>query len=110
MKTQPTWKTRLIVGGLLLLAATSCFPPQEYIRTDSDSGRLIFKVEPEVATVLIDGEPIGLVRDFNGKPVILELPAGVHEIELRHDDYESFRTKVYLSDTLETVSVAMRKK
>ncbi len=95
-----------VCAGTLFQACGSA--PQEMIRTDSQAGKVIFKVDPKKASVFIDGVERGLARDFDGTPAILELPEGVHEIELRHPDYETFRTKIYLSDTVETIRVKMR--
>jgi hypothetical protein len=103
---------RLLVGLFVLSLGVSLpacgSAPQEMIRTDSQAGRVIFKVEPKKAQVFIDGVERGLARDFDGTPAILELPEGVHLIELRHPDYETFHTKIYLSDTVETIRVKMR--
>ncbi len=98
---------------LALLVAAAGLPacgsaPQEMIRTDSQAGRVIFKVDPNKALVVIDGVERGMARDFDGTPAILELPEGVHLIELRHPEHETFRTKIYLSDTVETIRVKMR--
>ena len=102
----------MLLGVMLpvMLVSACGSAPQEYIRTDSDAGRLFIRGKPKTATVIIDGVERGKARDFDGTPAILELPAGVHEIELKHADYEPYRTKVYLSDTLETVQVVMRKR
>lgn len=109
MKPQGRWKKRLLFAGFALLLATGCHAPQEYIKARSDSGKIIFRVQPQDARVSVDGDPVGLARDFSGRPVILEVPAGVHQIELRRDGYEPYRTRVYLNDTLETIAVTMRR-
>lgn len=107
---------RLPIRCLLTVAvlfAASLLPgcgsaPQEMIRTDSQAGRVIFKVDPNKAIVIIDGVERGMARDFDGTPAILELPEGVHIIELRHPERAPYRTKIYLSDTVETIRVKMR--
>jgi len=93
-----------------VLVAVACgSAPQEYIRTDSQAGRLEFRVEPSSATVMVDGVVRGQARDFDGTPAILEVPAGVHEVVLQAPGYETYSTRVYLSDTMEVISVVLRK-
>jgi hypothetical protein len=98
----------VVLGAVLALAACGS-APQEYIRTDSQAGRLEFKVEPSSATVIVDGVVRGQARDFDGTPAILELPEGVHQVVLEAPGYETYTTRVYLSDTMEIVSVVLRK-
>jgi PEGA domain len=111
--SQKKSQTLLFLLGSLAVLSVAILPgcgsaPQEMIRTDSQAGRVIFKVDPNKATVFIDGVERGLARDFDGTPAILELPEGVHMIELRHPEHETYRTKIYLSDTVETIRVKMR--
>jgi hypothetical protein len=45
-----------------------------------------FLIDPDDAAVIVDGEFIGIARDFDGQPV--PLAAGIHEIELQAADCE----------------------
>jgi hypothetical protein len=58
------------------------------------SVRLI--VEPVEAKVYVDGNYAGKVDDYDGMFQRLSLRPGAHDVELRHDGYETHRIKLYV--------------
>jgi hypothetical protein len=65
-------------------------------------GGLKLKVTPKDAEVYVDGYYIGRVDDYNGAFQRLDLPVGLHRIELRAKGYApvSFETKIQARDTI----------
>jgi hypothetical protein len=63
-------------------------------------GGLKLKVSPKDAEVYVDGYYLGRVDDYNGAFQRLELPVGLHKIELRANSYESvnFEVKIEARD------------
>jgi hypothetical protein len=59
-------------------------------------GGLKLKVTPKDAEVYVDGQPVGRVDQYNGAFQRLDLPVGVHRVELRAKDYSnvSFEVKI----------------
>ena len=49
-------------------------------------GGMSFLIDPDDTAIYVDGEFIGIARDFDGQPV--PLAAGLHEIELQAEWYE----------------------
>jgi hypothetical protein len=54
------------------------------------TGSIRFRAEPENARIYVNGALVGTVDDFNGLSDHLVLPAGVHQIEVRAEGYESY--------------------
>jgi len=63
-------------------------------------GGLKLKVSPKAAEVYVDNYYLGRVDDYNGAFQRLELPVGLHKIELRATGYESvnFEVKIEARD------------
>jgi hypothetical protein len=64
-------------------------PPYAYrfpMRSGIGYGGMSFLIDPDVAAVYVDGQFIGIARDFDGQPV--PLAAGLHEIELQAEGCE----------------------
>jgi hypothetical protein len=63
-------------------------------------GGLKLKVNPKAAEVYVDNYYLGRVDDYNGAFQRLELPVGLHKIELRATGYESvnFEVKIEARD------------
>ena len=75
------------------------------------SGSLRLRVSPSNAKVYLDGTLIGTVDEFDGLGSHLAAEAGLHQLELRADGYEPFKTtvKVEAGKTL-TARASMKKK
>ena len=57
----------------------------------SERAMVELDVEPRQAAVHVDGEEIGVAREFNGSTDYLYLEPGRHEIELRAEGYKTLR-------------------
>jgi hypothetical protein len=53
-------------------------------------GSVRLRVSPDTARVYINGALVGTVDDFNGLSDHLQLPAGMHQIEIRAEGYEPY--------------------
>lgn len=54
------------------------------------TGAIRFRVDPDDARIYINGALVGSVDDFNGLKDHLNLPAGVHQLEVRAEGYETY--------------------
>ena len=69
-----------------------------------DWAAIVFKVVPDDAEVVLDGQVVGEARDFDGSSGLLTVAPGEHRIELRHTGYDPLQ--VYLdADPGEEISV-----
>lgn len=72
--------------------------PAPYLYEDEEAderlGSIRFRVEPEEARVYVNGALVGTVDDFNGLKDHLELPAGVHQLEIRAEGYETYTAEL----------------
>lgn len=53
-------------------------------------GAVRLRVSPDTARVYINGALVGTVDDFNGLSDHLQLPPGMHQIEIRAEGYETY--------------------
>jgi hypothetical protein len=74
----------LLVGG-----CASAPPPGGILAYDGQEGGVQLFIEPADAEVYVDGERMGLVRDFQGQRA-LWLPRGLHAMEVRKAGYHTF--------------------
>jgi hypothetical protein len=77
---------------------------------DRPTGALRLRMNPRHAKVYVDGALVGTVDDFDGLRDHLEVDAGRHELEIRADGYENYRTEVIVSPGKTTTERAKLKK
>ncbi|MCC7010410.1 MAG: PEGA domain-containing protein [Acidobacteria bacterium] len=81
---------------------------------DRDDDRLMgsvrLRMNPRHAKVYVDGALVGMVDDFDGLRDHLEVDAGRHEIEVRAEGYETYRTEVVVTPGKTTTERAKLKK
>jgi hypothetical protein len=65
-------------------------------RVAAARGRLVLESLPDNAQVYVDGFYVGLVQEFGLRGRALDLPAGVHHVELRAPGYESVTFSVII--------------
>jgi hypothetical protein len=101
------WRSRLRFGLGLSIFAGSPFrfhfdygwrPGFDYryqMRSGVSYGGMSFLLNPDYAEVYIDGNYVGIARDFGGQPV--PVAVGFHRIELYAPDFEpaAFDINVY---------------
>jgi len=105
---------RLIVLFALLLAACAAPatpppahpppPPRADAAPPAATGWIDLACEPEDARVVVDGEPRGTVKELSGG---LELPRGLHRIEIASEGYRSFRLELNLGEKREKIRVKL---
>jgi PEGA domain-containing protein len=61
------------------------------------SGAVRLLVDPDKARVFVNGYYTGVVDDFDGLFQHLDLPAGVHQVKLQLEGYQTQRFKVYVA-------------
>lgn len=57
-------------------------------------GSVRLRMNPRDAKVYVDGALVGTVDDFDGLRDHLDLESGAHELEVRADGYQSYRSEV----------------
>ncbi len=62
------------------------------------TGSIRLRVNPDQARVYIDGALAGTAGEFGGLSNHLVLPAGVHELELRADGYQTYTGQIDVRD------------
>jgi uncharacterized lipoprotein YajG len=98
---------RILIAGCAVLMA-SCAAPRTTVRTDDQSGSVVFKVKPSDATVTVDGTDVGRARDYDGSAKVLKLPPGAHIIRVSAPGRQDYETKVYVSDSQEFVQIELQ--
>ena len=70
-------------------------------QVQSPSGAVRIRVEPDSgeAQVYVDGAHAGAVDDFDGVFQRLNLPPGIHEVEIRLTGYRPSRQRVFISSS-----------
>jgi hypothetical protein len=74
--------------------------PTSEERLASPYGILVIRVQPPGAQILLDGE-IWLGGDDQSE-LVIHVPEGWHELEVRHEGYQTFRTEIELSEGART--------
>lgn len=98
-------KRHLLLATTLLLGA--CAAPRTTVRTDDQSGSVVFKVKPSNARAVVDGQDVGEARNYDGVSRVLKLAPGAHVIRITAPGRQDFETRVYLSDSQELVQVEL---
>lgn len=89
----------------LMIMIIACAAPRTSVKTDDQSGTMVFKVKPSYATISVDGKEVGKAREYDGKNAVLKLSPGTHQIQISAEGYKGHNQKVYLSDTQEIIEL-----
>lgn len=98
-------KRHILLATTLLLGA--CTAPRTTVRTDDQSGSVVFKVKPSNAHAIVDGKDVGEARNFDGITRVLKLSPGAHVIRITAPGRQDFETRIYLSDSQEMLQVEL---
>jgi hypothetical protein len=98
---------RVFTSVLLFAMMLGCAAPRTTVRTDDQSGSVVFKVKPSNAIVWVDGRQVGPARSFDGSSSVLKLPPGIHIIGVTAPGRAPYETKIYLSDSQELIQVEL---
>jgi len=71
--------------------------PPPPLDANRPTGGLQLDVDPRKALVYADGWPMGIVESFSGYYNHLDLPAGLHQIEIVAPDYEPLAVEVIVT-------------
>jgi uncharacterized lipoprotein YajG len=97
-------KKVVILQALLTLAA--CAMPQTVVRTPDGRPSLAVEGAPEGAVLFVDGESVGAASAYNGRPNVLLVEPGSHEIDVRDGVGNVLhRQKVFVESELKTIQV-----
>jgi hypothetical protein len=98
---------RAFISLLAVVMILGCAAPRTTVRTDDQSGSVVFKVKPRDAIVWVDGRQVGPARSFDGSSAVLKLAPGTHVIGLTAPGRLPYETKIYLSDSQELIQVEL---
>ncbi|MCX7056344.1 MAG: hypothetical protein NTZ79_03895 [Proteobacteria bacterium] len=86
--------------SILLLAflLASCALPETRVTTGAAPAGLVVEGAPAGATLYIDGLAMGLAAEFNGKPKVLTVLEGAHNVEIRVGSAVVFGEKAFVSN------------
>ena len=89
----------------VMFVLMSCAGPRTSVNTDDQSGTILLKVKPSTAIIEVDGTDMGKVREFDGTSQVLKVTPGKHIIRIKKEGYQTYETRVYVSDTQEVIQV-----
>jgi hypothetical protein len=95
---------KLIAAAGLALAA-ACAGPTTVVRTVDTRPALAISGAPVGTVLYVDGVAVGDPARFDGRPNILRVEAGTHEVELRDGARVVFAQRVFVESELKTVEV-----
>ncbi len=100
---------KLLFISFLATIVFNCAPPRTSVKTDDQSGTVVFKGTPSYAIIKINEKEVGKARDFDGKSSVLKLKSGKYKIELSSDGFKPLVKHIYLSDTQEIIEFQLEK-
>ena len=74
---------------------------------EKTSAGITFAITPDDAEVIVDGEPIGFASDVVAGGQI-DLAPGLHQIMIRHEDYETHRLEVTIGEGTELFEINLQ--
>lgn len=99
---------KLFIIMLILSLGVACGYPKETLRGVGHEGFLFIVANPDDAEVFIDGEKVGIARDFESSP--LELRSGTHRVEISKAGYLTDARDVFVGNqSRHTLKVNLKK-
>lgn len=86
----------LAIAALVLLAG--CALPQTTVRSGSSAPGLTVSGAPSGSVLFVDGIQVGMAPEFDGKPKVLAVLDGVHQVEIRQGSVVVYSEKVFFSN------------
>lgn len=91
---------------LLLLLAAGCLAPTTAVRTTDTRPALLIEGAPRGAVLFVDGNDVGDAASWAGRPDVLRVEAGTHQLEVRNaSGAVLFRQRVFVADGTKTIQV-----
>ena len=95
-----------LLAGLLVLAAAACAHPTTVTRSLDTRPAVAIAGAPPGATLFVDGLDMGSAAAYDGRPAVLRLEPGTHEVVVRDPAGNVItRQKVFLESELKTIQV-----
>jgi prepilin-type processing-associated H-X9-DG protein len=95
---------KLTLAGALALA--SCVGPTTTVRTVDTRPALAISGAPSGSVLFVDGHAVGDPSDYDGRPNILRVEAGTHQVDIRdRGGNVLFSQRVFVESELKTVQV-----
>ncbi|MFP2927298.1 PEGA domain-containing protein [Pyxidicoccus sp. 3LG] len=73
----------------------------------ADGPGLRFDVQPLQAEVIVNGRRVGTVEHLRFDGGLLALPAGIHQVSIRHPGHVTWRAEVTVGDRPEPIRVTL---
>lgn len=96
--------TTLALLACLGLSA-ACAGPTTTVRTVDTRPAIAVAGAPSGAVLYVDGLAVGDAAAYDGRPNVLRVEPGTHEIEVRLGERVVFRDRVFVESELKTVKV-----
>jgi len=96
--------TRATIAVLMLLSG--CAMPSQAARTLDTRPALALSGAPAGSQLLVDGVEAGAATDYDGRPRVLRLEPGTHDVAIRDASGRIvWQQKVFLESELKTIEV-----
>jgi len=90
----------------LALAAAGCVGPTTTVRTVDTRPAIAIAGAPSGSVLYVDGVAVGDPASYDGRPNVLRVEPGTHEIDIRDRSGQSlFKQRVFVESELKTVQV-----
>jgi hypothetical protein len=88
------------------VAMAACAAPTTVVRTVDTRPALAFSGAPSGTVLYVDGAAVGDPSDYDGRPNILRVEPGTHQVEIRNrGGAVLFSQRVFVESELKTVQV-----
>jgi hypothetical protein len=91
--------------AVLALGVAACAGPATTVRTVDTRPALAVAGAPSGSVLVVDGIAIGDASTYDGRPNVLRVEPGTHEVEIRTGQQIVFRERVFVESELKTVKV-----
>ena len=100
-------KIILFIGIIAVIAAAGCAPryPVTNVTTVDSRPTLSFTNAPEGSVVVVDNLTMGEASEFNGKPKVLVIEPGTHEIAIMQKDKIIFQQTIFIESEHKIINV-----
>jgi hypothetical protein len=97
----------LFLGIIVLFLAVGCAPryPVTKVNTVDSRPTLSFVNAPEGAIVLVDNLKMGDAAQYTGKPKVLVIEPGTHEIVLIQNGNEVYRQTIFVESEHKVITI-----
>lgn len=90
----------------LSLAAAGCVGPTTVVRTVDTRPAIALAGAPSGSVLFLDGVALGDPAVYDGRPNVLRVEPGTHEIDIRDGSGRSlFKQRVFVESELKTIQV-----